>query len=162
MKQNIIKLYDFIVENSWKDGITNYVQLLFEKASSLTTDEDEQFMLIDYSLKKILSELKLNVRKKQYTNVIVNMGDYSNQDSFDFMIGVIICYYDTKFIISKVHYTTFDIMVAIMNQYKTEQTPSISDLFHLMLACLFRFHYVFVTCKKKSTNNFSKLSECKN
>lgn len=141
-EENINSLYNVIVENSWKDDIKDYFEFIVKEADKLVESDDEAFELIDKVLKKILSNLKNNVNIEKYDNMIMNMGNYENQDAYDFGIGLIKSYYLDKFIIDDNEMYTLDIIQIMVEQYKTKETLPFPDILHYVLAVLFRVHYV--------------------
>lgn len=140
-EKNIASLYQIIVKNSWSNDEKNYLDLLFKNGKKFAKNEEELGLLIDKTLKKILSNLKNNVPEETYENIIMNLGVYNNQEAYDFAIGLILSYYRDEFIIDGTEYSVIDIMYNIVEQYKTEQTLPIPNIFHYILACLFRIHY---------------------
>lgn len=140
-EKNIASLYQIIVKNSWSNDEKNYLDLLFKNGNKFAKNEEELGLLIDKTLKKILSNLKNNVSEEIYENMIMNLGIYNNQEAYDFAIGLILSYYRDEFIIDGTEYSVIDIMYNIVEQYKTEQTLPIPNIFHYILACLFRIHY---------------------
>lgn len=140
-EKNIASLYQIIVKNSWSNDEKNYLDLLFKNGKKFAKSEEELGLLIDKTLKKILSNLKNNVPEEIYENMIMNLGIYNNQEAYDFAIGLILSYYRDEFIIDGTEYSVIDIMYNIVEQYKTEQTLPIPNIFHYILACLFRIHY---------------------
>lgn len=141
MNNNSDILYRKLIEKSWNDNIEDYMSITFDLATELESDRKKAFNLVDKVLKKMLSNLKNNVDEDLYDNILFNLGKYSNQDAYDFTIGVIKTYYINEFKINNNEYKVFDIFNTIVEQYKTKDTPPIPEIFHYMLACLYRLHY---------------------
>ena len=140
-KNKIDKLYQKILEKSWNDYVDDYMKYVFQSAQEIEEDESKLFDLVDKVLKKILSNLKNNIERDKYNDILMNLGSYNNQEAYDFTIGVIKSYYDTEFIVEGKEYAVLDMMNTIVEQYKTKDTLPAPEIFHYMLACLFRIHY---------------------
>ena len=141
-EMKVESLYKDIIEYSWKDNIDDYVKLLYTEGKKYVIDENELEIIVDKTLKKILTNLKNNIPEDMYENIIFNLGSYANQDALDFTIGLIQSYYRDNFIIEGKEYSVFDIMYSIYNQYKTKETLPLETTLHYMLADLLRIHYV--------------------
>ncbi len=140
-EESINSLYEVIVKNSWTDDVDDYLKFLFENAIKYETKEIPADKLVDVVLKKILSNLQENVNINVYDSFILNMGKYINQDGFDFAIGLIKSFYRDNFKFNGEEYSTMEIMYNIVEQYKTKDTLPIPEIFHYILASLFRTHY---------------------
>ena len=138
---NIEKLYHKII-NSHNKTVKNYLKFLINSSAEFTNNKEKQIQLIDKTIKKMLLELKSTVDYSLYDQVIINMGEYNNQDGFDFAIGLIKTYYQNEFLINGYEYSVFDIMINIYNEYKTDTTLPITKTIHYTLASLFRIHYL--------------------
>lgn len=147
--KNVEALYNTIIENSWTDDIENYLDFLGIEGSKYVKSDEELWDLVDKTLKKILSNLKKNVKIDMYDNMILNMGRYSNQDGYDFAVGIIKSYYRDDFIIDGTEYSVMDMMNTIVEQYKTKDTLPVPEIFHYILASLFRLHYSLYIRKHK-------------
>ena len=138
---NIEKLYHKII-NSHNKTVKNYLKFLIKSSAEFTNNKEKQIQLIDKTIKKMFLELKSTVDYSLYDQVIINMGEYNNQDGFDFAIGLIKTYYQNEFLINGYEYSVFDIMINIYNEYKTDTTLPIMETIHYTLASLFRIHYL--------------------
>ncbi len=138
---NIEKLYHKII-NSHNKTVKNYLKFLIKSSTEFTNNKEKQVQLIDKTIKKMLLELKSTVDYNLYDQVIINMGEYNNQDGFDFAIGLIKTYYQNEFLINGYEYSVFDIMINIYNEYKTDTTLPIMETIHYTLASLFKIHYL--------------------
>lgn len=147
--KNVEVLYNAIVENSWTDNIENYLDFLGTEGSKYVKSDEELWDLVDQVLKKILSNLKNNVKIDKYDNIILNMGRYSNQDGYDFAVGVIKSYYRDDFVINGTEYSVMDMLNTVVEQYKTEDTLPIPEIFHYILASIFRLHYALYIREQK-------------
>ena len=136
------ELYNTIISNSWTDNIDDYFNFLIDEAQKYTNSEVQVYKNIDKCLKRILKNLKNKITIEEYDNLIINLGIYNNQDTFDFAIGLIKTYYQNEFIINNKEYSTFDIMLTIVNEYKEKNTIPIPRIFHYILNALLRIHYV--------------------
>lgn len=146
-KNKVDKLYQKILEKSWNDYVDDYMKYVFQSAQEFEKDENKIFDLVDDVLKKILTNLKNNIERDKYNDILMNLGSYNNQEAYDFTIGVIKSYYDTEFIVDGKEYAVLDMMNTIVEQYKTKDTLPTPEIFHYMLACLFRIHYALYISK---------------
>ena len=146
-KNKVDKLYQKILEKSWNDYVDDYMKYVFQSAQEFEKDESKIFDLVDDVLKKILTNLKNNIERDKYNDILMNLGSYNNQEAYDFTIGVIKSYYDTEFIVDGKEYAVLDMMNTIVEQYKTKDTLPTPEIFHYMLACLFRIHYALYISK---------------
>lgn len=140
-KKHINELYQEIIEKSWNNNVDDYMKFVFQTAQKYEKNEDDIFNLVDLVLKKILSNLKNNIDIKRYDEIFLNLGIYSDQDAYNFTIGVIKTYYENEFKVDNKEYAVLDIMNTVVEQYKTKDTIKAPRIFHYMLACLFRIHY---------------------
>ena len=140
-KKHINELYQEIIEKSWNNNVDDYMKFVFQTAQKYEKNEDDIFNLVDLVLKKILSNLKNNIDIKRYDEIFLNLGIYSDQDAYNFTIGVIKTYYENEFKVDNKEYAVLDIMNTVVEQYKTKDTIKTPRIFHYMLACLFRIHY---------------------
>lgn len=148
-KKKVDKLYQKIVEKSWNDNVDDYMKFTFKSAQELEKDENKIFDLVDKMLKKILSNLKNNIEIDVYDNILFNLGSYNNQDAYDFTVGVIKAYYENEFKINNEEYAVLDMFNTVVEQYKTKETLSTPEIFHYMLACLYRLHYGLFIIEKE-------------
>lgn len=142
-------LYEVVIENSWNNSVDDYFKFIIENASKYTKTPEEAIELIDKVLKKILTNLKNSVEIEKYDTILINLGNYVNQDGYDFAIGLIRSFYRDEFKINNTEYDVLDMMNTIVEQYKTKDTPPIPEIFHYILASLFRIHYALYIREQK-------------